>query len=361
MALRSAIAAHFEDQAGSCERLGSPFTAALLRAAALGLDPASPLGAAIDGWTGDPKNDALALRLAGALAALARSGSAPDLAAVYPPARPGADALAAALAASFEAHHAALIPALASAPQTNEPRRAGILLGGAFAIAARCPPALDWFEPGASAGVNLFFDRFSYDLGAAGRWGDAEAPVSIPCDWRGAPPRPRAFEIAGRRACDIAPVPAGDPAARARLLSYIWADQTERAARVSAALALAARAGVEVERADAAEWIAERLADAPVPGRTRVVAHTIFAQYMPLETKSRFAAAIAAAGARATAAAPLAHLSLEADEGPTSTTRGAAITLRLWRGAGEERIDLGRGDFHGGWAEWRADNSGGNG
>ncbi|WP_156747728.1 DUF2332 family protein, partial [Methylosinus sp. 3S-1] len=84
------------------------------------------------------------------------------------------------------------------------------------------------------------------------------------------------------------------------------------------------------------------------PGRARLLHHTIVWQYLPLETKTRAKAAIAAAGAAATPQAPFAWARMEAD----GDMRSAAVTLTLWPGG--ESVALGRADFHGRWAQWNA-------
>jgi hypothetical protein len=155
-----------------------------------------------------------------------------------------------------------------------------------------------------------------------------------------------ALRIAERRGSDLAPIQPGDPAARARLLAYIWPDQPERLARIEAALTLAAREGPRVERADAADWV-EALSRRPAPpGRARVLMHSIMWQYLAAATRRRIEAAMARAGRAASEDAPLAWLRLEAD----SLATLPAILLDLWPG-GERRL-LGRGDWHGRWAEW---------
>lgn len=52
------------------------------------------------------------------------------------------------------------------------------------------------------------------------------------------------------------------------------------------------------------------------------------------------------AGARASAEAPLAHLSMEAD--------GAVLVLCLRTGGNVQQFDLARVDFHGRWLRWTA-------
>jgi hypothetical protein len=136
------------------------------------------------------------------------------------------------------------------------------------------------------------------------------------------------------------------PAARERLLSYIWPDQSDRLAVTKAALAAAADAPWRVERADAGAWIEERLMQAPTEGQARVIVHTIVWQYLPKATQSRIGNAIRAAGARATASAPVAWLRMEPDSGRDA----AALHLTLWP-EGEERF-LASADYHGRWVDW---------
>src|SRR4051812_10894339 len=104
------------------------------------------------------------------------------------------------------------------------------------------------------------------------------------------------------------------------------------------ALELAAAHPVAVQRAPAAAWAAERLAK-PVEGVATVLFHSIFIQYLPAAERDELLAAIAAAGARATPAAPLAWLRLE---GPGEL---AELRLSTWPG-GEERLLRGAG-YHG--------------
>ena len=78
-----AIRAAFRTQADFCRASGSPLTATILTALADTLDHETRTGAAILGWSGDPMVDALKLRIAGGLNALARSGEDSALSALY--------------------------------------------------------------------------------------------------------------------------------------------------------------------------------------------------------------------------------------------------------------------------------------
>lgn len=335
----------FRRQARICPTLGSPFMGVLMAGLAEGLRPGAPLPDAILGWRGRPWPDALALRVAGGLHALARSGTRPALRAAWP-GGDGGDPVAEALAA-LEEEHDALAPWLESAPQTNEVGRSSIVLGGALFAADRLAKPLELLEIGASAGLNLMFDRWRHDLGGGRGWGPVGAPATVTGDWQGAtPPLHAPLLIASRAGCDLRPVDASDPAARARMLAYIWPDQHDRLARAEAALTAVAAAGLRAEAADAGPWLADRLSRPQAKGSARMLVHTITWQYLPTPTRDAIRAAMADAAARATPAAPLAWLRLE----PDGTADDASIRLTIWPGG--EGQELGRGDFHGRWARW---------
>ena len=64
------------------------------------------------------------------------------------------------------------------------------------------------------------------------------------------------------------------------------------------------------------------------------------------DTQDQGEALIAEAGAKATEEAPLARISMEAD----NDGRGAGLTLQAWPGG--DRTQLARIDFHGRWIDW---------
>ena len=83
--MTEAVRNSFRIQADACQTLGSPFTARILRLLADGLTPGTPVADRVLGWPGDPagRTDALALRLAGGLHALALQGDPPALRSFY--------------------------------------------------------------------------------------------------------------------------------------------------------------------------------------------------------------------------------------------------------------------------------------
>ncbi len=346
MALGGAVAAHFEAQADACDRLGSPFTARLCRLLAGILDGTTGSGRRIAGWSGDPRGDALALRMCGGLHRLVLDGRDDTLAAVYPPHRADDESLARAVGQAIASHDEALLAALDLPPQTNEIGRSGMLLPGFLAIARETGLPLALCEIGSSAGLNLLFDRFGYVYGDA-RWGDPASPVQLAPDVRGTPPPlGGSLSVVSRHGCDIAPVETDTHEGRMRLRSYLWADQLLRHQRLDGALRLAERFPATLAKEDAATFVAGKLSER-ADGSTFVLFHSIMWQYMPDETSGAILDALARAGQKASAAAPVAHLRME----PLNLADPfATLSLTLWPDGTTRH--LARCDFHGRWIEW---------
>jgi hypothetical protein len=165
--MRADLQDAFRQQAVACRSLGSPFNALVCELLAQHLEPSTRFGRTIDDWPGLPVPDALALRATGALHGLARSGRCVPLAAQYPPnASAGPEPLWSGIAGALSAHDDFLCEYLTSPPQTNEVARSSALLGAALIIAQRTGLPLSWNELGASAGLNLAFDQYRYELGS---------------------------------------------------------------------------------------------------------------------------------------------------------------------------------------------------
>lgn len=346
MADEAEIRASFAAQAGFCTQLGAPFTALLSAVVGKRLDASSETGRRILNWPGNPSAyaDALALRLCGGLHFFVRSGLAPDLASLYPPAPlPDEAALWAALEPVL---HDDLLPAwLDHAPQTNEVGRSAVLMSGLLVIADRFRLPLRLYELGASAGLNLLLDRYGYELGGL-PVGDPASGVQLRPDWEGPSPPAAPVSVIGRRGTDLNP--ARLPGEGSRLLAYVWPDQPERLQRLEAALTIAAAVPPEVDRAGAADWLDARLALESEPGIVRVVMHSIAFQYFDTDSQKRVAARIEAAGKRASSGAPLAWLRYEQEP----KTGKPSLRLRTWPG-GEEL--LARAHPHGRSIHWLSD------
>jgi len=341
-----------EIQSAVCDAMGSPFSGALLAAAARDAAAGGPTQALMSRWSQNPAGalmkDAVALRLLGALHDLALSGGDAALASAYPTETRAGDATAAWAAAlgAISTRAESLGRFLDHEPQTNEARRSACLLPGFLAVAKATGLPMRIFELGASAGLNQLWDRYDYALGATDRWGPATSPVHIPTDWRGQPPPLNArIDVTERAACDRKPVDLEDAAARRRLRAYVWADQLDRLERLDAAIAVARAAGTVVESADAAEWTQHRVS--PLSGAVTVLFHSVFWQYMPKETQAALTETIAKIGARATNDAPFAWLQMEP---PPMDMTIMELRLTMWPGGEDKR--LATVHAHGAWVDW---------
>ncbi|MDQ0464081.1 hypothetical protein QO010_001852 [Caulobacter ginsengisoli] len=336
-------------QAKNCHDMGSPFSGELLERAIAGeLGPLDDLFAT---WKDEEARvhlrEATPLRLLGALHAFALAEPQGALAAQYPAANPDPDwaALTAAARALLENRRDEVATFMVSPPQTNEVGRSFGLAPGFMVIAAETDLPLRLFEIGASAGLNLRFDRYDYDF-AGQRWGIGGSPVLLDNDWRGPPAPLGPLEVVERAGCDQAPVDVADPAQALRLQAYVWPDQVKRLARVRGAIAVAQRSPAELTAADAAAWTARRLA--PKAGTASVLYHSVMWQYMPDSTQAATRAAIEAAGAAASDKAPVAWLRME----PNPARKGWPMELRLtlWPDGSERHLaDV---HPHGAWVEW---------
>jgi len=334
-----ALRAHFVEQAAISHAMGSPFTGQLLERMGRDLVAGGPSAELVGGWKRNPRTDALGVRMAGALHAASLSRLDEALTAEYPEQRSDwrMDRVWPVARGFLERERAWVAEFIRSAPQTNEVRRSIALLPGFLSFAEAHDREIDLLEIGASAGLNLNWHRFSYRT-ESWSWGPSGG-VLVDTAWQGPPPplhaRPR---IGSAAACDLNPLAIADPAQRLRLRSYIWADQHDRLRRFDAAAELAIATGVKVERADAAVWLAERLARRP-SDRATVVYNSVFLQYPPRDTRAAIAAAIEAAAAKATAQSPIAWLRFEPEAlltGPVESVR-FLVEMIEWPG-GERRL-----------------------
>lgn len=344
------ISLAFEVQAGHCDALGSPFMGRLCRLFASRDWPDTALTRRIFDWEGDVSGagQSLPLRLAGGLHAVAIGWYALPreigLAyhAAYPPNIVSDDQLWRAVCAVLVEMEEFFDPWMNSPPQTNEVRRSAVLIAVGHLLTERFGLPLRLSELGASADLNLMWDRFELEI-AGKRFGPEDASVVLTPDWKGETPPACSPTVVERRGVDLNPLNPRNPKDALRLRAYLWADQPERIARTEAAIA---EFDAVVDQADAIDWLAERLGHEA--GTCHLIYHTVAWQYFPADVKAKGTAMIEAAGALATPDAPLAWFGMEAD----GQSDGAALTLRIW--PGDHRITLGRADFHGRWVKWTA-------
>src|SRR5262245_26605810 len=277
-------------QRDECGKMGSALYARVLDGVLGDLAAGGVCAAILGPRAGDNVNTALQLRFLGAVHRQVLDGRAPALAAHYPSVggTPGPT-----LVDDFLATVAELRPEIEEriehGVQTNEVGRAAVLVGGYVEVARRGGLPLRVLEVGASAGLDLRWDRFWYDTGVTS-FGDPDSGVRFVGWWEGEPAdRPDlagGADVAVREGCDRAVVGPTTEAGRNTVRAYLWPDQTERYARLEAALDIAASVPASVVSADLAEWLEDRLAS-PVPGLATVVVHSIVWQYVSRESRDR--------------------------------------------------------------------------
>ena len=365
---REALAERCRVQAGFCRALGSPLYAELLERAAADAETGGPVWSVFEGQAEMPA-DSAPLVLMGAVHRLVLTGEAPELAPFYPSAtvasgtvvrEPDIEGVWAAFR-SLLSREAERVRGLMDRPvQTNEVGRSGALLGGFLTVARSFPGlSLRLAEIGAAAGLNLRWDRYRYESGGAA-WGDPGSPVRFVDVFSGGGGpleggAPVSVPVAERAGCDLSPVDPGTGEGRLTLMSFVWADQVERFARLRGALEIAREVPASVEAADAFDWLPSRLA-AAAPGTALVVFHSVVTLYFTPDERLRLASLLEETGFRATRESPVAWLRMEHPDTGDPAARGWSrlgkpeVRLTVWPG-GEERL-LARSAAHGPPVEW---------
>lgn len=126
-------------------------------------------------WEGDigSAGAALALRLASGLHALVLKGIDPHLEAAYPPNNVANPVFINAVIGAMTRHDEFLCHWIESASQTNEVGRSGVIIAAAHWLHTNFGLPLKLSELGASAGLNLLFDKYTLQIGKR-YWGSRE-------------------------------------------------------------------------------------------------------------------------------------------------------------------------------------------
>jgi hypothetical protein len=166
------------------------------------------------------------------------------------------------------------------ATQTNEAGRSALLLP----VLAALPQPLALLDVGASAGLNLYPDRYRY------RYGDHEVGANGPvlsCAATGLTPPTRLPEVVWRADIDLNPLDITDPADAAWLEALIWPEHDHRRERLRAAAAVLAADPPRLVRGDLLDALPTVAAQAP-PDATLVVFHTSVLYQVPAARRVLF-------------------------------------------------------------------------
>jgi hypothetical protein len=224
--------------------------------------------------------------------------------------------------------------------QTNEVQRSWVLLP-LFLQAAGDSEAVDVVELGASAGLNLVWDRYRYRY-ERGEWGPPEAPLTLAGDERR--PLPGELFRAGPRVrsrigIDLSPVDATTPEGARLLKSFVWAGQGERLERLERAIAMLRPDPPTIVRGDVAQALPGVLDGLPRDGLT-LLFQTGVLGYLTQEGREQVRDVIDRADR---------DLVFVSSGSPRTERR--AWGMRIYR-PGEERVFVGHADYHGTWLDY---------
>lgn len=192
-------------------------------------------------------------------------------------------------------HWSEVVPvATARSTQTNEAARCAVLLP----VLSRLEGPLSLIEAGASAGLCLYPDRYSYRYDVGDRVvaldpGPGPSDVTIPCliDQTALPAQ--LPDVVWRAGVDLNPLDVHDPEQMDWLEALVWPEHDERRSRLRRAGRIAAAEPAQLVRGDLLETIPELIAQAP-EGSTVVVFHSAVLVYLQAEDRRRFVALMGA-------------------------------------------------------------------
>jgi hypothetical protein len=224
--------------------------------------------------------------------------------------------------------------------QTNEPARCTAMMPAL----AQLPPPLALIEVGASAGLTLLPDRYSYDYGGHRIAGTDPLAPTLRCTPAGPVPLPAQVpDVVWRAGLDVNPLDVSNDADVEWLTCLVWPGEGNREQRLAAAVATARRDPAPVHRGDLLDDLPALAAQAP-PEATLVVYHTSVLSYVTPGKRRQFADAVAGLGA-----VWLSNESPGVIPGlPVPPHDGSPSVL-----ARDGRTTLAFADSHGTWLNWR--------
>ncbi|MGZ4205096.1 MAG: DUF2332 domain-containing protein [Actinomycetota bacterium] len=238
--------------------------------------------------------------------------------------------------------------------QTNEVGRCAFLLPMFATVAAHAGKPLALIEAGASAGLNLLFDRYFYDYGSAGSVGDPAARVRLAPEVRGTSPVPAAMPaVASRVGIDLQPVDVRDDDQIAWLRACIWPEHAERMELFTNAVAAAREDPPHIIRGDVLDALPEAVAGAPAAASVCVF-HTATLVYLSHTERAHFAELVHEAGRDR----PVWWVAAEGPRILRQVFPDTPIPLRedgyglVVARAGSDARCVGASSYHGRWVEW---------
>lgn len=174
--------------------------------------------------------------------------------------------------------------------QTNEVARCALLRP----VLAQIPGPLALVEVGASAGLCLHPDRYSYRYSNGDRVDPATgpSPVVLRCQATGDPPIPQVMpDVVWRAGVDLNPLDVQDAEAVRWLEHLIWPEHEHRRVRLAAAVELTRHSPARIVRGDLNDVLPSLVTEVP-DGVTPVVFHSAVLAYLDPQDRERFVATV---------------------------------------------------------------------
>jgi hypothetical protein len=227
---------------------------------------------------------------------------------------------------------------LARRTQTNEPARCAVLLPAL----AQLPQPLALLDAGASAGLTLLIDKYSYDYAGHHLAGsDPDAPT-LRCQPRGPVPLPSGVpQIAWRAGLDLSPLDVTSDDDVRWLSCLVWPGEGDREQRLAAAIDTARRAPPPVHRGDLLTGLPALAAQAP-PDATLVIYHCSVLYQLAPNQRAQFAGTVRGLGAT--------WLSSEGPGMVPGTSRATSDGMLCVLARDGQALAI--ADSHGTWLHW---------
>jgi len=231
--------------------------------------------------------------------------------------------------------------------QTNEVCRCSAFLP-AFELVSRLGQRkpLAMIEIGPSAGLNMLWDKFGYDYGAAGYAGDKASPVQLHCETRGPllPLLPETMpQVIKRVGIDLMPIDVNDEQATRWLRALIWPEQQDRAQSLTQALELARQYQPTKIKGNALDVLPAVLADMP-PDATLCIYHSYALNQTPRAIREQILDLIAHYGKT--------HALFRVSQEWYARQEQAQVELYRYQHGEIQQTQLAYCESHGRWLEW---------
>ena len=264
----------------------------------------------------------------------------------------------------IDEHRPELDASLASrSTQTNEPNRSCLWFAAVRHATADVPGRpIALIEVGASAGINLGFDRYSYRFtlpgGEPAAYGDSGVELACELQRPGTTP-PLDDELApiiARIGLDLDPVDLSIEADRRWLKACIWAEEADRHRRFDAAVADTLRSPPQLVRDDAVDGIGDLIEEQPEDAHIVVISSWVMS-YLRRDRRAAFDAALDLAAQHR----DVSWISAEAEgavafvpPSPVTPELHTVVGMARWRDGRRDDTLIARCHPHLAWMEWLA-------